>query len=91
MVHPYLKEGKFAFTITYPAGFFARDAMDTIKAVSDGETNRARPVAGHGARHAENADTAARLKPQFPFGYDRHSDAAAAGWTTPGCCKGTMQ
>ena len=30
---PYLKEGKFAFTITYPAGFFARDAMNTIKAV----------------------------------------------------------
>lgn len=34
---PAIKEGKFLFTITYPAGFFARDAMDLIKAVSDGE------------------------------------------------------
>jgi len=32
-----IKDGKFMFTISYPAGFFARDAMDLIKQVSDGE------------------------------------------------------
>ncbi len=32
----YLKADKFLFTITYPAGFFARDAMDVIKKVADG-------------------------------------------------------
>ncbi len=35
---PAIQEGKFMFTISYPAGFFARDAMDLIKKVSDGET-----------------------------------------------------
>lgn len=35
---PAVQEGKFLFTISYPAGFFARDAMDLIKKVSDGET-----------------------------------------------------
>jgi ABC-type sugar transport system substrate-binding protein len=35
---PAIQEGKFMFTISYPAGFFARDAMDVIKKVSDGET-----------------------------------------------------
>ena len=34
---PFVKEGKFLFTITYPAGFFSRDAMDVIKAVSEGQ------------------------------------------------------
>ena len=56
---PYLKEGKFAFTITYPAGFFARDAMDTIKAVSDGETVERVQWLGMELVTAENADTAA--------------------------------
>ncbi len=28
---PAIQEGKFMFTISYPAGFFARDAMDLIK------------------------------------------------------------
>lgn len=56
---PYLKEGKFAFTITYPAGFFARDAMNIIKSVSDGETVDRVQWLGMELVTAENADTAA--------------------------------
>ena len=56
---PYLKEGKFAFTITYPAGFFARDAMNVIKSVSDGETVERVQWLGMELVTAENADTAA--------------------------------
>ena len=56
---PYLKEGKFAFTITYPAGFFARDAMNVIKSVSDGETVDRVQWLGMELVTAENADTAA--------------------------------
>ena len=56
---PYLKEGKFAFTITYPAGFFARDAMNIIKSVSDGETVERVQWLGMELVTAENADTAA--------------------------------
>ena len=33
----YLKSDKFLFTITYPAGFFSRDAMDVIYKVSQGQ------------------------------------------------------
>ena len=59
MVHPLPEEGKFAFTITYPAGFFARDAMNIIKSVSDGETVDRVQWLGMELVTAENADTAA--------------------------------
>lgn len=56
---PYIKEGKFAFTITYPAGFFSRDAMDVIKAVADGQTVDRVKWLGMELVTVENADTAA--------------------------------
>lgn len=56
---PYIKEGKFAFTITYPAGFFSRDALDLIKAVSEGQTVDRVQYLGMELVTAENADTAA--------------------------------
>lgn len=56
---PYIKEGKFAFSITYPAGFFSRDAMDVIKAVADGEEVDRVKYLGMELVTAENADTAA--------------------------------
>ena len=56
---PYIKEGKFLFTITYPAGFFSRDAMDVIKAVSEGQSVERVMYLGMEMVTAENADTAA--------------------------------
>jgi len=56
---PYIKEGKFAFSITYPAGFFSRDAMDVIKAVSEGQDVDRVKYLGMELVTAENADTAA--------------------------------
>ena len=56
---PYVKEGKFVFTITYPAGFFSRDAMDVIKAVAEGQTVDRVKWLGMELVTPENADTAA--------------------------------
>ena len=55
----YLKADKFLFTITYPAGFFARDAMDVIKSVVDGETPERVMWLGMELVTKENCDTAA--------------------------------
>lgn len=55
----YLKEDKFLFTITYPAGFFSRDAMDVIKAVVDGESPERVIWLGMELVTKENCDTAA--------------------------------
>ena len=56
---PYVKEGKFAFTITYPAGFFSRDAMDVIKAVNEGQEVDRVMYLGMELVTVDNADTAA--------------------------------
>ena len=56
---PYIKEGKFAFTITYPAGFFSRDAMDLIKAVSEGQDVDRVQYLGMELVTKDNVDTAA--------------------------------
>ena len=56
---PYIKEGKFLFTITYPAGFFSRDAMDVIKAVSEGQSPERVIWLGMELVTTENCDTAA--------------------------------
>ena len=55
----YLKSDKFLFTITYPAGFFARDAMDVIKQVADGGSPERVIYLGMELVTKENADTAA--------------------------------
>lgn len=55
----YLKTDKFLFTITYPAGFFARDAMDIIKQVADGGSPERVMWLGMELVTKENADTAA--------------------------------
>lgn len=55
----YLKEDKFLFTITYPAGFFARDAMDVIKQVADGGSPERVIWLGMELVTKENCDTAA--------------------------------
>jgi len=55
---PAIKDGKFLFTITYPAGFFARDAMDLIKAVSDGEEVERIQTLGMELVTIDNVDTA---------------------------------
>ncbi len=55
----YIKSDKFMFTITYPAGFFSRDAMDVIKAVFDGETVEHVKYLGMELVTKENVDTAA--------------------------------
>ena len=55
----YIKEGKFMFTITYPAGFFSRDAMDVIKKVNDGETVEHVMYLGMELVTTANVDTAA--------------------------------
>ena len=55
----YLKADKFLFTITYPAGFFSRDAMDVIKAVVDGESPERVMWLGMELVTKENCDTAA--------------------------------
>lgn len=56
---PYIQEGKFAFTITYPAGFFSRDAMDLIKAVNEGETVERVNWLGMELVTVDNCETAA--------------------------------
>lgn len=55
---PAIKEDKFLFTISYPATFFARDAMDLIKKVVDGETVDRIMVLGMELVTKANADTA---------------------------------
>jgi ABC-type sugar transport system substrate-binding protein len=55
---PAIKEGKFMFSISYPASFFARDAMDLIKKIADGETVERVNVLGMELVTTENADTA---------------------------------
>ena len=55
----YIKSDKFMFTITYPAGFFSRDAMDVIKAVNDGQTVEHVKYLGMELVNKDNVDTAA--------------------------------
>ena len=55
----YIKSDKFMFTITYPAGFFSRDAMDVIKAVVDGQTVEHVKYLGMELVTKANVDTAA--------------------------------
>ena len=55
----YIKSDKFLFTITYPAGFFSRDAMDVIKAVVDGQEVEHVKYLGMELVTKENVDTAA--------------------------------
>ena len=55
----YIKSDKFMFTITYPAGFFSRDAMDVIKAVKEGQTVEHVKYLGMELVTKENVDTAA--------------------------------
>lgn len=55
----YIKSDKFMFTITYPAGFFSRDAMDVIKAVSEGQTVDHVKYLGMELVDKSNVDTAA--------------------------------
>ena len=55
----YLKADKFLFTITYPAGFFSRDAMDVIKQVVDGGSPERVIWLGMELVTKENCDTAA--------------------------------
>ena len=53
-----IKDGKFLFTISYPAGFFARDAADVIKAVVDGQNPDRVMTLGMLLVTTENVDTA---------------------------------
>ena len=53
-----IKDGKFMFTISYPAGFFARDAMDLIKKIVDGEEVERIQTLGMLLVTTENVDTA---------------------------------
>ena len=55
----YIKSDKFMFTITYPAGFFSRDAMDVIKAVSEKQTVEHVKYLGMELVDKTNVDTAA--------------------------------
>ena len=55
----YIKNDKFMFTITYPAGFFSRDAMDVIKAVVDGQSVEHVKYLGMELVTKANVDTAA--------------------------------
>ena len=55
----YIKSDKFMFTITYPAGFFSRDAMDVIKAVADGQKVDHVKYLGMELVDKTNVDTAA--------------------------------
>ena len=55
----YLKADKFLFTITYPAGFFARDAMDVIYKVNEGQEVERVMWLGMELVTKENCDTAA--------------------------------
>ena len=54
----YLKSDKFLFTITYPAGFFSRDAMDVIYKVSQGQEVDRVMYLGMELVTKENADVA---------------------------------
>ena len=55
----YIKNDKFMFTITYPAGFFSRDAMAVIKDVVDGKTVEHVMYLGMELVTKANVDTAA--------------------------------
>ncbi len=55
----YLKADKFLFTITYPAGFFSRDALDLIKNVADGKEVERVMWLGMELVDKTNCDTAA--------------------------------
>ncbi len=55
----YIKSDKFMFTITYPAGFFSRDAMDVIKKVVDKQEVEHTIYLGMELVTKENVDTAA--------------------------------
>lgn len=55
---PAIKEGKFMFSISYPAGFFARDAMNLIKKINDGQTVERIQVLGMELVTVDNVDTA---------------------------------
>ncbi len=55
----YIKSDKFMFTITYPAGFFSRDAMAVIKDVVDGKTVEHITYLGMELVDKTNVDTAA--------------------------------
>lgn len=55
----YIKSDKFLFTITYPAGFFSRDAMDVIKAVVDKQEVEHVMYLGMELVTKDNVDTAA--------------------------------
>ncbi len=55
----YIKSDKFMFTITYPAGFFSRDAMDVIKKVVDGTAVEHVMYLGMELVDKTNVDTAA--------------------------------
>ncbi len=55
----YIKSDKFMFTITYPAGFFSRDAMDVIKKIVDKQEVEHTIYLGMELVTKENVDTAA--------------------------------
>lgn len=55
----YIKSDKFMFTITYPAGFFSRDAIAVIKDVADGKTVDHVMYLGMELVDKTNVDTAA--------------------------------
>lgn len=55
---PAIKEDKFMFSISYPASFFARDAMNLIKKVFDGENIERIQVLGMELVTKENVDVA---------------------------------
>ena len=55
----YIKNDKFMFSITYPAGFFSRDAMDVIKKVVDGTAVEHVMYLGMELVDKSNVDTAA--------------------------------
>ena len=55
---PAIKDGKFMFTISYPAGFFAVDAMDLLKQIVDGESPERIMTLGMLLVTTENVDEA---------------------------------
>lgn len=55
---PAIKEGKFLFTISYPAGFFARDAVDVIHEVVEGGAPDRIKTLGMELVTVENVDVA---------------------------------
>jgi len=54
-----IKDGKFLFSISYPASFFARDAMDMIQKVNNGEKVDRIQTLGMDLVTKDNCDTAA--------------------------------